>query len=157
MASNVRQESPGIRQSRKTLRIRFYAVKGAFQLVSYERLEMTCPPSIGETPKAGKHGGFWMEVRDASDRVLFHRLLHSPLGDSVDVHSPDGKIRRAFGTPSTQRVFEVLLPDAAQAKTIVLMGGYLDPSEAKQRREPGSRELARFDVPKGEGGSGECK
>jgi hypothetical protein len=115
---------------------------------------MICPPSIGQRPEAGKHGGFWVELRDASDRVLFHRVLHSPLGDSVEVHSPDGKIKREFG-PSSESTFEVLLPDQDAARTVVLMGEYLDAARARRERaegpgEPakGARELARFEVPK---------
>jgi len=113
---------------------------------------MICPPSIGERPEARKHGGFWMELRDASDRVLFYSLLHSPLGDSVEVYSPDGKIRREFGAVK-ESVFEVLLPDDTEARSIVLIGEYLDSARAREERAGGARELAQFDVPEGEKGS----
>jgi len=115
---------------------------------------MICPPSVGERPEAGRHGGFWMELRDANDRVLFHRLLHSPLRDSVEVHSPDGKIRREFGDVK-ESIFEVLLPDDSDAKSITLMGESLDLAKARKKRRGASSELARFDVPKGAKGVGQ--
>lgn len=151
MGNIARPEGQNVRHSPKSLRLTFRVADGEVRLVSYERLDMICPPSVGERPEAGKHGGFWMELRDAKDRVLFHRILHSPLGDSVEVHSPDGKILREFGDV-TENIFEVLLPDNANAKYIVLMGESLEPATSRKKSEEGSRELARFDVPKGEKG-----
>jgi len=156
MTNDPRSPNSHLKPSRKTLRLTFRVAKGEVQLVSQERLEMICPPSIGERPQAGQHSGFWMELRDANDRVLFHRLLHSPLGNSVEVHSPDGKIRREFGAP-VENVFEVLVPDVEDARAIVMMGETLTPlspeeakAEGKDQQEgaAGSRELACFDLSK---------
>jgi len=112
---------------------------------------MITPPSAAPPPEIGKHGGFWVELRDAKDRALFHRTLHVPLGDSVEVHSPDGTIRREFG-PTSETTFEVLVPDDDQARTVALVGEYLDADEFRRRQSagepsPASRELARFDLP----------
>jgi hypothetical protein len=160
MANNVPPKDQGVRPYRKTLRLTFRVADGEVQLVRHERLDMICPPSIGERPEAGKHGGFWIELRDAGDRVLFHRVLHSPLGDSVEIHSPDGKIQREFG-PSSESIFEVLLPDQDEASTVALMGEYLDATKAGREQAEkagesarGARELARFKIPEG-GESGE--
>lgn len=154
MENIVRAEGQHVRESRKSLRLTFRVADGEVRLVSYERLDMICPPSVGERPEAGKHGGFWMELRDAGDHVLFHRLLRSPLGDSVEVHSPDGKIQRVFGDLK-ENVFEVLLPDDGNAKTVALMGESLEPVTLREREVSAARELARFDVPKGEKGGGQ--
>lgn len=157
------------RPARKTLRLTFRVANGEARLVKYERLNMICPPSIGQTPQAGRHGGFWVELRDPGERVLFHRVLHSPLQDSVEVHSPDGKIKRVMGVP-TESIFEVLVPDYDDASTVALIGEYLDPEKEMARRaellketekgprEPaeGAHELARFELPKGDKG-GETK
>ena len=114
---------------------------------------MITPPSVGEHPKIGKHGGFWIELRDTNDRALFHRALHSPLRDTIEVHSPDGTIRRE-SVPTRESTFEVLLPDYDEPTSIVLCGNYLDAE--KFRREqvqgfgqpvPPTRELARFEIP----------
>ena len=112
---------------------------------------MLTPPSSG-APEIGKHGGFWVELRDANGGVLFHRILNLPLGDSVEVHSPDGTIRREFG-PTSETTFEVLVPDYDQASTVALVGEYLDSEEFRRGQAepaaeaaPPSRELARFDL-----------
>lgn len=151
-----RSEQPSGRPSRKTIRLTFRAAGGEVRLIGHERLNMICPPSFGETPEAGKHGGFWMELRDSNDRVLFHRVLDTPLGDSVEVFSPDGKIRREFGPPS-ERTFEVLVPDRDDASSVALVGEYLDVAKARKAQAEGrpeaasgARELARFELPKGD-------
>ena len=114
---------------------------------------MITPPSVGEYPKIGKHGGFWMELRDANDRGLFHRSLHSPIGDTLEVHSPDGTIQRQY-VPTRESTFEVLLPDYGDATSIVLCGKYLDAEEFREAlaeglgdAAPATRELARFEIP----------
>lgn len=153
---------PQNRPARKTLRLTFRVSDGEARLVKYERLNMITPPSVGEAPQVGTHGGFWVELRDPSDRVLFHRVLHLPLQDSVEVHSPDGKIQRIMGEPA-ESTFEVLVPDYDDASTLALIGEYLDPKEriarhAERLRQvmegelvsvEGARELARFELPKG--------
>ncbi|SEO41067.1 hypothetical protein [Nitrosovibrio sp. Nv6] len=153
--SNIDQpdqaKRPDVRQSPKTLRLTFRVADGTVQLISHERLQMICPPSIGELPQARKHGGFWMELRDKSDHVIFHRLIHSPLAGSVEVHSPDGRIRREFGDVK-ESIFEVLLPDKPDAASVTLMGESLDVTKVSAL-QAGSAELARFDIPRGERGS----
>ena len=140
--------------TRRTLRLTFRVSDGTVRLVSYERLPMICPPSIGEVPQARKHGGFWMELRDGNNQVIFHRLIHSPLVGSVEVHSPDGKIERKFGEVK-EGIFEVLLPDNPAAESIALMGESLDVSALSAPsvlQRPASTELARLDIPRGEKG-----
>jgi hypothetical protein len=89
-----------------------------------------------------------MELRDTDDRGLFHRTLHSPLRDTVEVHSPDGTIRRE-SVPTRESTFEVLLPDYDKPSSIVLCGKYLDAEQAQESGEPAppTRELARFEIP----------
>ena len=148
MEKDERQKIQPSRLSRKSLRLTFRVADGEVRLALYERLDMICPPSVGERPEAGKHGGFWMELRDASDCVLFHRVLDTPLGDSVEVHSPDGKIQRVFGAVK-ENAFEVLLPDDCKGKTIVFMGESLEPATVRKERVAEARELVRFNVPEG--------
>jgi hypothetical protein len=146
MTNNVHSQGSSGTRLRKTLRLRFRVEAGEMRLLSSERLDMTCPPSVGERPEAGKHGGYWVELRDAQGRVLFHRLLDYPFGNSVEVHSPDRKIERKFG-PVTDNVFEVLVPDEMDAKDIVLIG---EPPEewaaGAAPVTPVTRELLRFDL-----------
>jgi hypothetical protein len=145
MTNNVHSQGSSGTRLRKTLRLRFRVEAGEMRLLSSERLDMTCPPSVGERPEAGKHGGYWMELRDGRGRALFHRLLDEPFGNSVEIHSPDRKIERKFG-PSTDNVFEVLVPDDKDAKDIVLIGEPPEERAAAPGKAPVTRELLRFDL-----------
>ncbi len=134
-------------QINKTLRLTFHVAYGKIHLESHERIDMICPPSVGERPQAGINGGFWIELRDSKDNVIFHRVLNNPLGDSIEVHSQDGNIKRIFGDVK-ENVFDVLLPDINKSKTIVLMGESLEPSIVrKEKTGLGAKELAYFNVP----------
>jgi len=135
--------------SRRTLRLTFKSSAKGLELISVEHLPMITPPQPGEQPEAGKHGGQWFELRNVDNRVLAHRLIDQSLFNSVEVHSPDGKIRREFGPPR-DTTFEVLLPDADDARFAVLMGEAIAPTptgaksaDATQAR---SGEIARFDL-----------
>ncbi len=142
-----------VKPSRKTLRLTFQVAAGEVKLIKHRRVNMITPPAIGEHPETGKHGGFWMELRDENDRGLFHRTLISPAGDTVEVHSPDGAIRREY-VPSKESTFEVLVPDYGKATSIVLCGkksgsAHTQPSIAAAAA-PKTRELARFEIPEGD-------
>ena len=138
-------------ESPRTLRLIFEYSDGQVRLLSHQRVPMTCPAASGAAPQAGRNGGFWIELRDDFGRVRFHRLLQHPLGDSVELHEPNGTIRRVFGPPS-ESVFMVLLPDDPEATSIVLMGD-LDPAGQNALRMPSSTELARFAIPSDDDGS----
>jgi hypothetical protein len=137
---------------RRALRLSFHVSKGKVSLVSHERVDMICPPSIGEAPVIGKYGGFWLEARTADGRVVFHRRLNDPLGTSVAVHSPDGRIERIFGEPRDDHDFEVLLPDDPAIHSVVLVGHVAGAraAAAQGATEPtpaASRELGSFEIP----------
>lgn len=132
--------------SRRTLRLTIRSSAKGLELISVERLPMITPPQPGERPEAGKHGGSWLELRDAKNEVLAHRIIDSSLLNSVEVHSPDGKIRREFGD-IRDSVFEVLLPDIEGAQYAVVMGDALAPPKgAAPARAARSGEIARFDL-----------
>lgn len=149
MEHNPHEGGP-VDQAHKTLRLTIKIADGKATLVSVERLNMICPPCAGASPEVGKHGGFWVELRN-KERVLSHRVIHAPLGDIVEVHSPDGNIRKELGSPR-EHIFEVLLPDNPTATSVALMGESLEPAKTRKKGGPVSTELARFDLPKPEGG-----
>jgi len=149
--ANKSQDKTG-KPSRKTLRLTFEVVGGEVKLVKHRRVNMITPPAVGEAPEAGKHGGFWVELRDEDGRVLFHRALIPPAGNTVEVHSPDGTIRHEYA-PSRESTFEVLVPDYGDAASIVLYGkksgsAHTQPS-ALAAAPPKTREVARFEIPEG--------
>lgn len=132
--------------SHRTLRLTFRLSDAGVELVSVERLEMITPPQPGERPQAGTHGGHWFELRDGSGRALAHRLIDPSMLDSVEVHSPDGRIEREFGAMRSG-VFEVLLPDMGEARTAVLVGNPLRRSRARTARAQSSGDIATFELP----------
>lgn len=154
------------RPPRQSKRLTFRVAGDQIELVNEEKLQMMTPPSVGAPPQEGTHGGFWLEVQDDDNRVLDHRLLQFPLGDSVEVFSPDGTIEREFG-PAKESTFEVLVPDYDDASNVAMFGESLDPEAFRARQaaraaqphapghpepasapEPPSRELARFKLSK---------
>jgi len=138
--------------SRRTLRLTFRSSDDGVELLSVEHLEMITPPQPGERPEAGRHGGHWFELRDGGGRVLAHRLIDPSLLNSVEVHSPDGHIRREFGAMRSG-VFEVLLPDVSEARTAVLVGNPLKPSRTGGARAKSSGDIATFELTGREGGN----
>ena len=156
MATDQKSSEQRPTVSRKTLRLRFRVSGESVELVSTERLEMITPPQFGERPEAGKHSGFWLELQGSRKRVLAHRLISPSYLNSVEVHSPDGKIERKFG-PIENGVFEVFLPDMDDAKEVVLMGDPITAPKTRTRAKAAateqatSGEIARFALPSGEG------
>ena len=141
------QDNQAPMPSRRSLRLTFQVSNGTVKLISHERLQMITPPQPGERPQAGKHSGFWIELRDGADKFLAHRLIGATQLNSVEVHSPDGKITREFGAVKSG-IFEVLLPDMSGVKAAVLMGDPLVRGKrAAAAKDEGSGELARFEVP----------
>ncbi|MFT5823430.1 MAG: hypothetical protein ACI8ZM_004691 [Crocinitomix sp.] len=129
----------------RTLRLTFQVKNSEVKMVSLEQLEMICPPSFGDKPEIGKHSDFWMELCDSDDKVLFFRHIHEPIGNSVTVHSADGKIHREFGE-GNESIFEVLVPEHDKAASILLIGESLKAGSEREMITGGSKELARFDI-----------
>lgn len=141
------------RPSRRSIRLTFRVSGSDVELVSQERLEMITPPQVGDRPEAGVHGGHWVELRDAEDRVLAHRLITPTELASVEVHSPDRQIEHIVGEPE-DRIVEVLLPDDDTATSATLMGEPLTRPRGRRRAAAASGELARFTL-RGPGEPGE--
>lgn len=143
--------------SGKSLRLTFRVSDGSVELLSVERLAMIAPPQFGNVPEAGRHSGFWLELQGSRSKMLAHRLIDPTQLNSVEVHSPDGKIERKFGSVR-DAIFEVLLPDMDEATSVVLMGDPIAGPAAKKKakgkaaEEAASGEIARFELPRsGEG------
>jgi hypothetical protein len=143
--------SPGRNQeiSRRTIRLTIKSSATGFELISVEHLPMITPPQPGERPEAGRQGGYWFELRDGKNRVLAHRVIDASLLNSVEVHTPDGKIRRVFGE-LRDSTFEVLLPDVDGARFVALVGDPIAtpkaPTSQVEGRSAQSGEIVRFDL-----------
>ncbi|MFN7571665.1 MAG: hypothetical protein ACK5TK_09465 [Betaproteobacteria bacterium] len=100
---------------------------------------MLSPASAGELPKAGKHCGTWLELRDEEDRLLFVRRLYNPLQTLAEHHSPDGSIE-VLTRPPGEGEFEVVVPALKDASSAVLVSS---PLKDGRSTEP-AQEVARF-------------
>jgi hypothetical protein len=127
------------RKYRTTLRLTFRYDGERIVLANQERGEGIAPPAPVLPPVEGENSGFWVEVRDARDRVLFYRVLHNPIPYVVEAYAPEGEIHAVAGLPGPVQ-FEVLVPDISEAASIVL---YSSPLELEHSLEP-AREIARF-------------
>jgi hypothetical protein len=135
--------------SRRTLRLTIRSSEKGLELVSVEHLPMITPPQPGDQPDASRHGGHWFELRDGEQRVLAHRVIDDSLLNSVDVHSPDGTIRRVFGE-QRQTTFEVLLPDVDGGRFAVLVGDPIAPVTGQGKKADATpvraSDIVQFDL-----------
>ena len=140
----VNKEIVDTRQYRYSIRLRFGYDGKLLHLVGKKRLQMIAPASPAPRPKAGKQGGFWLELQTAEGETVFHRLIYNPLRTKVEVHSPDRKPKIIAGPPSPG-TFSVLVPDIPKANIAIVFGTPLDLEKAKAA-EYRTEELARFDL-----------
>jgi hypothetical protein len=86
--------------------------------------------------------GFWIELRDGSDKLLYRRVLHDPAPVDVEVFDPDRGLRRvALDEP--KGVFTVLVPDLPDAEEIAIVSSPID----LRKRESTARQVARLPLP----------
>jgi hypothetical protein len=126
----------------RSLRLRFALVGSQLHLLRRAAVAMRSLPSqpLPDTSDRETQRGFtgwWIELRDARDRVLYRRVLHDPLGTSVEVRVGDRWQRTQVPPRGT---FSVTVPLLADAATFALVG---PPSDDLHGR---SRELGSFDL-----------
>ncbi|MEU0253812.1 hypothetical protein ABZ299_15205 [Streptomyces sp. NPDC006184] len=109
-------------------------------LVSEERLTTVVPPSdeIGDEP----HMGFWYELRDAEDRVLYSKMMYNPIALDDEVFDPESGVPSPVPVEQVTGSFWLFAPDDAQASQLVL---HSSPIDRETRWDP-AVELARFDL-----------
>src|SRR6266508_2208561 len=91
-------------------------------------LETLAPPSH-PLVAAQAQSGFWFELRDGKDSVVYRRVMENPVQFDVEVHDPErGPYRRAVEEP--KGVFTILIPDLPEAQEIVFVSSPLDPAES---------------------------
>jgi len=127
--------------SAAALRVTF-AYRGTdIKVAGTRRVRMIVPPSTSPPPEPGQ-SGYWLEVRAADGRLLFHRALHSPVRVDVEVFAHDnGPSIARVPVPAPQGEFEALLPDLPDADSLALFG----PSADAQLQAAPARELIRVD------------
>ena len=125
----------------QALRVTFGYQGSQVRVLGSERVAMLVPAPAGDPPAAGQTG-YWLEVRDAAGRVMYHQPLQDPLQTSVEVFAPDPRqpITR-MPNPVREGRFTAIVPDSPDAEVVELYG----PSDPGRPDEP-SQALVRADV-----------
>lgn len=111
-----------------TWRLTFAYEGESLSLARAQRVAMRAPPVVTPPPAPGA-GGFWLEVRDRQDKVIYHRPLHNPLRRHIEHfgEKPDDTMQRI--TLETQRgEFDVLVPDLPDAVSFAIHGAPVTPT-----------------------------
>jgi hypothetical protein len=131
--------APSGNRPAETLRVAFVYHGDDIAIAGVRRVRMIVPPAVTPPPEKGQ-SGYWLEVRAADGRLLFHRSLHSPVRVDAEVYAHDRTQSIARVPVATPRgEFEALVPDLPDAHLLVLYGPPADP----QRQAAPARELLR--------------
>jgi len=90
------------------------------RMVSRRRVQMTTPPSdaIGST---GERTGFWIEVRDARERVQYQRVIASPVEDDLEVPGDPEEGTLTHQPVEQPRTFALLVPELEHSDHVALL------------------------------------
>lgn len=104
------------------LRVTFAYRDRDIRLVAGKRVAMIAPPPVTAPPTSGQ-SGYWIELRSAAGKLLYHRALSSPLRRDVEVFSDDARQSIArIPVSAHEGRFEVLVPDLPDARTCHFFG-----------------------------------
>ena len=141
---NAKKSQPAgpIARPNRAVRLTFKYDGDAVQLVRKTPLDKVPPPSDATADYEGQSGS-WLEVRDASGRVVHRQVLHHPIKHDVEVFSGDPKrpfVRQVLDKPTGD--FDVIVPEFEAPHSAVLF------HSTHERGVPSgpSREFARFDL-----------
>jgi len=125
----------------QALRVTFGYQGSQVRVLGSERVAMLVPAPADDPPAAGQTG-YWLTVRDAAGRVMYHHPLQDPLQTSVEVFAPDPRqpITR-MSNPVREGRFTAIVPDTPDAEVVELYG----PPDPARPDEP-SQPLVRADV-----------
>lgn len=113
--------------SRHAIRLTFDYSGTDVRLVESQRVEMIAPPAE-RTILGERQVGSWIEIRDAEKRVLYQQALHRPIRFDVEVaEASETRKMQWHPLPHRKGTFEVVVPDIAEAESIIL---YSSPPDA---------------------------
>ncbi len=136
--ADSRAETP--RGPGRALRLIFSYKGNRARLESQQAVEMMVPPSH-PTHDYGKQSGFWFELRDAKDRVLYRRAMHDPI--QTEMEAPSGDPKRPFTrvpVQDPQGTFAILVPALEAAHSVLVCAS---PSDA---RATAAKEIVRVSL-----------
>ena len=121
----------------RALRLTFSYKGSRTKLESKHEIEIIALPS-DTTEESKDRSGFWVELRDKEERVVYRRIMRNPI--QYEIEAPSGDPSRPFTrieNPNPQGTFSVLVPAVETAEALVL---FASPSGATSRA---ARELTR--------------
>jgi hypothetical protein len=134
-------QAPGLREQRNlALRLSFEYRGDQVRLVDQQRVEMRAPAS-DRVDEYESQSGFWVEVRDREDRVLYRRVMHNPI--QFEHEAPSGDPEKPFThakIDDPDGAFTLVVPDFDQAEVVSLFG-----SPPARPAEP-ARQVLRVDL-----------
>ncbi|SBS79210.1 putative Hypothethical protein [uncultured Mycobacterium sp.] len=92
----------------------------ALAVTEVDTVEMRTGPS-DRTDDISGFAGFWYELRDTNDAVLFRRISENPMSPHYEMPTEDGTFVRAKGDSSAGS-FDLLAPALGNAATLVIFG-----------------------------------
>ena len=109
-------------------------------LRSQQQIEMVSPPSDPIDEYEG-HSGFWLELRDAKENVLYRQIMHNPI--QLELEALSGDPERPFTNvknDTDEGTFMVVVPAIEEAVVAVLHSSPADDPSAP------AKEIARIDL-----------
>jgi hypothetical protein len=137
-----------VESSGRALRLTFSYTGGDVELAARQRVDMTAPPGETNTLERGRAGS-WLELMDDRGRVLYQRVLHSPIRYDVEVAEvADERRLRRRPVDTAEGIFQVVVPDLPATQTIRLF------TSTPESDEPAveSLRMSRADVDSVRGG-----
>ena len=140
-------DAPGTRSPQGTpsythsLRLTFTYRGTDVRLARVQRVAMRAPAAAAPSPDPSA-AGFWIEVRDSSDKALYNQVLQDPMRADIEVfgETPDEPMHRVPNdTPAGE--FDVVVPDLPSASQLTLSGSL----PTGRKRGIASKEMLRFD------------
>lgn len=105
-----------------SLRLTFAYEGREVRLERVERRRMRSLAPSTPPPEPGQVGS-WLELRDAGGALVYHRALHDPLRETIELHGREpGVAPRRVPNPVRAGRFQVVVPDMAAAHVLVLFG-----------------------------------
>lgn len=103
-------------------RLTFEYDGASVRLVAQQRVAMLAPPDDSEFVERGQ-AGYWIEVRDSRGRSLYNQILHDPIQQDYEVHSPEpGTTPTRVPVQHPKGVFQAVVPQLRGGTEIVLHG-----------------------------------
>ncbi len=125
------------------LRLTFTYKDGVIQLVSENEVQMVVGP--GDSPAKTPEQGFWVEMRDSSNKALFRRVLHNPIPVDAEVFSgePGKTPTRVPGAPP-EAIFSVVVPNLPDRAALALYSSHHEAAPTPARPPQGISHLLAY-------------